>query len=84
MDLVSWLVWDYVHDRQIADMRDRLDQMQTQKDLARWDAPNLKDLAQENLELKLRLGLLVRLLISKGVITAEEYAAQLASARPTA
>ena len=24
MDLVSWLVWDYVHDRQIADMHDRL------------------------------------------------------------
>lgn len=82
MDLVSWLVWDYVHDRQIADMRDRLDQMQTQKDLARWDAPNLKDLAQENLELKLRLGLLVRLLISKRIITAEEYAGQIASARP--
>jgi hypothetical protein len=32
--------------------------------------------------LKLRLGLLVRLLIDKGLITAEEYAALIAEARP--
>jgi hypothetical protein len=37
-------------------------------------------LAAENLELKLRLGLLVRLLISKGVFTAQEYAALIAEA----
>jgi hypothetical protein len=38
-------------------------------------------LAEENLELKLRLGLLVRLLIARKVITAEEYASLIAEAR---
>ncbi len=38
-------------------------------------------LADENFALKLRLGLLVRLLISKGVITAEEYAKLIAKVR---
>jgi hypothetical protein len=33
-------------------------------------------------ELKLRLGLLVRLLIAKGVFTAQEYADLVAEARP--
>ena len=36
------------------------------------DVGAVQVLADENFELKLRLGLLVRLLISKGVITAED------------
>ena len=39
-------------------------------------------LADQNFELKLRLGLLVRLLISKGVITAAEYATLISNCRP--
>jgi transposase len=42
----------------------------------------LKELVEENLELKRRLGLLVRLQISKGVITAQEYAALITDAQP--
>jgi hypothetical protein len=42
----------------------------------------VKELAEENLELKLRLGLLVRLLITKGVISAQEFATLIAEARP--
>lgn len=42
----------------------------------------MKRLAEENLELKLRLGLLVRLLISKGIISAEEFATLIADSRP--
>ena len=45
--------------------------MQLDRDVRGFD---LRDLAAENLELKLRLGLLVRLLIGKGLITAQEYA----------
>jgi len=50
--------------------------------LAGGDVQKVKELAGENLELKLRLGLLVRLLISKGLITAQEYAELVAEARP--
>lgn len=45
------------------------------------DGATIRELAQENFELKLRLGLLVRLLISKGTITAEEYANLIAAFR---
>jgi hypothetical protein len=51
-------------------------------DLAGGEPRDLKNLAEENLELKLRLGLLVRLLITKGVITASEFAALIAGAHP--
>lgn len=47
----------------------------------KWDLQNVKELAEENLELKLRLAMLVRLLISKGVITAEEYASTIVARR---
>lgn len=42
-----------------------------------------KELREENLQLKLRLGLLVRLLILKGVISAEEYAKLIADFQPS-
>ncbi|MCX7421282.1 MAG: hypothetical protein NT013_17310 [Planctomycetia bacterium] len=47
----------------------------------KWDLQNVKELAEENLELKLRLAMLVRLLISKGVISAEEYSSTIVSRR---
>ena len=46
-----------------------------------WDLKKVKDLAEENLELKLRLAMLIRLLISKGVISAEEYASTIVARR---
>ena len=48
----------------------------------RMIAPVIEELAAENAELKLRLGLLVRLLISKGIINAQEYAALITEAQP--
>jgi len=68
-------------ERQLEELRGRLDQVRLEHDLAGGDR-KMKELADENLELKLRLGLLVRLLISKGVITAQEYAALIAESRP--
>jgi hypothetical protein len=80
MDIFD-LLWNVSQERQIGELRSRLDQMRLEQDLAGGDRRTVKELAEENLELKLRLGLLVRLLISKGVITAEEYAALIAEAR---
>jgi hypothetical protein len=45
-----------------------------------WDLQKVKELAAENLELKLRLSLLVQTLIAKGVFTAEDYAGLVAKA----
>jgi hypothetical protein len=81
MDLFDFL-WNLDQEHQLKELRGRLDQVRLEHDLAAWHVPKLKELAVENVELKLRLGLLVRLLISKGVITAQEYAALLAEARP--
>ena len=59
----------------------QLDRLQLEHDQTHWDSRTVKELAEENLDLKLRLGLLVRLLIAKGVFTAEEYARLMAEAR---
>jgi hypothetical protein len=80
MDLFDFL-WNVSQERQLEELRGRLDQVRLEHDLAGGDR-KMKELADENLELKLRLGLLVRLLISEGVITAQEYAALIAESRP--
>jgi len=80
MELFDFL-WNVSQERQLEELRGRLDQVRLEHDLAGGDR-KMKELAAENLELKLRLGLLVRLLISKGVITAQEYAALIAESRP--
>ena len=80
MDLFDFL-WNVSQERQLEELRGRLDQVRLEHDLASGDR-KMKELADENLELKLRLGLLVRLLIIKGVITAQEYAALIAETRP--
>lgn len=75
-DLFDFL-WDVSQERQINELRSHLEQ-----DLAGGTARTVKALFEENVELKLRLGLLVRLLINKGVITAPEFAALIAESRP--
>jgi hypothetical protein len=80
MDLFDF-IWNVSQERQIDELRRRLDQARLEHDLAVGDR-KLKELAEENVELKLRLGLLVRLLIAKGVITAQEYAGLIADTRP--
>ena len=78
MDLFDFL-WNVSQERQLDELRGNFDRARLDIDLA-GGTGKLKELAQENLELKLRLGLLVRLLISKGLITAQEYAALIADA----
>jgi len=80
MDLFDFL-WNVSQERQLEELRGQLDQVRLEHDLAGGDR-KMKELADENLELKLRLGLLVRLLISKDAITAQEYAALIAESRP--
>jgi hypothetical protein len=74
MDIFD-LIWNVSQERQIGELRGRLDRLRLEHDLA-----GTRDLGKENLELKLRLGLLVRLLIAKSIITAEEYATLIADA----
>jgi hypothetical protein len=64
----------------IRQLQSDLEHLRQQHDRTSWDLSKVKDLAEENLELKLRLGLLVRLLIARGVFTAEEYASLIAEA----
>jgi hypothetical protein len=78
MDLFDFL-WNVSQERQLDELRGRVDQARLDHDLVGGDR-KIKQLAEENLELKLRLGLLVRLLISKGVINADEYATLIAQA----
>ena len=80
MDVFDFL-WNVSQERQLEDLRVGVDRERLRRDLATLEAGNVKQLAEENLELKLRLSLLLRLLISKGVITAQEYAAMIAEAR---
>jgi hypothetical protein len=80
MDILDFL-WNLSQERQIGELRGQIDRARLEHDLAGGDR-KVTEFAQENLELKLRLGLLVRLLISKGVITAQEYAALIAEAQP--
>jgi hypothetical protein len=75
-------LWNLDQEQQLNELRGRVDQIRLEHDLSAGDPRQLEKLVEENLELKLRLGLLVRLLISKGVITAQEYAALIAEVRP--
>jgi hypothetical protein len=75
MDLFTIL-----HEADIRQLRADLKRVQ-EKELAAWDPRKFRELVEENLELKLRVGILVRLLIAKGVFSAEEYAQLIAAAR---
>jgi hypothetical protein len=75
-------VFDFLQQRDINQLREEFDRLRLQHDLAAGDTRQVKELAEENLELKVRLGLLVQLLIGKGVFTAEEFAGLIAQTRP--
>jgi hypothetical protein len=64
--------------KDLNDVRKELERHRLETDLAGWD---MRKVVEENTELKLRLALLVRLLIAKGVFTAEEFAGLIAAAR---
>jgi hypothetical protein len=75
------MTWDLLLQKDVNELHAQLDRWQLEHDQTHWDFAKVKQLAQENLDLKLRLGLLVRLLIAKGVFTAEEYAKLVADAQ---
>lgn len=69
-------LFDLLQERDLRELRQRLERLQEQSD------PRLaREVADLALELRLRQGALVRLLIAKGLISAEEYASQIAQAR---
>jgi hypothetical protein len=75
------ILWNVRQDREIGGIRQQVEKLD--RNLVTQDLPNTKELAEENRELKLRLAILVRLMIAKGVITAREYASLLTEARPS-
>jgi hypothetical protein len=77
MDLFDFL-WNVNQEHQIEDLRGQMNQVSI--DHAAKNLGTAKELVAENLELKLRLGLLVRLLIAKGIFTSQEYASLIANA----
>jgi hypothetical protein len=81
IDELAWVADAALYRRRIGELGEQLQRAQNERDLANWDARKVRELAEENLELKLRLGMLIRLLIAKNVITAQEYASLLAEAR---
>lgn len=74
-------LYDLLLQKDVNELHRQLDRLELRHDQTVWDLPKVKELAAENLELKWRMGLLVRLLIAKGAFTAEEYAGLLAAAR---
>jgi hypothetical protein len=69
-------LWDLLQEYDLREIRDRLDRLHEEND------PRLAgELVEATLDLRLRLAALFRLLIAKGVVTAEECAAQLNLAR---
>jgi hypothetical protein len=84
MGWANWLLLgDLGQQLDIHEVRDKVERLQIERDLANWDIRKIREVADELLELELRHGLLVRLLIRKGLITAEEYAELIAAARAT-
>jgi len=72
--MLDWFysTWkDRDQDKHIADLKDKVRRLRTE---VNQDSPALWQLQRENAELELHLSLLVRLLISKKIITAEEFA----------
>jgi hypothetical protein len=81
IDDLAWMADATLYQRHIGQLREQLQRTQNERDLANWDLRKARELTEENLELKLRLSILIRLLITKSVITAQEYASMIAEAR---
>jgi hypothetical protein len=65
--------WNIEQDRKLNQLRRKFGKIAMDLE---FDGPipmKIQELAEENHQLKFRLGVLIRLLISKGLITAEEY-----------
>jgi hypothetical protein len=75
---MGWMRWflrgNIGQQLDISELQEQVDQMRTERDLEGFGSPKHRQLAEDLLQLQVRLGVLVRLLIEKGVISAEEYA----------
>ena len=80
MDLFD-LLWNSSQDGELREIDRQLGRVRADHDSVDRD---FQQLADENFELKRRLALLVRLLIGKGVISADEYASLIAVQSPKA
>lgn len=79
MGWANWLLLgDLGQQFDIDEVRDQVERMRSERDLTHCD---IRDVADELMELELRHGLLIRLLIRKGLVTAEEYAGLIEAAR---
>ncbi len=65
--------WNTDQDHRISDLRRKLHELEMDQELDAPSQTKIKELTEENFRLRFRLGVLVRLLISKGLVTAEEY-----------
>jgi hypothetical protein len=75
------LLGDLGQQLDLNEVRDHVERMRDECDRVTWDLRQMKEMAEELAELELRHGLLVRLLIARGVISAEEYAGLITAAR---
>lgn len=82
---MGWARWlllgDLGQQLDINELREHVERTRIERDLVNWDIRKIREVADELLELELRHALLVRLLITKGLISAEEYASLIAAAR---
>jgi hypothetical protein len=80
--LQSLFLGDLGQNLQFHDLQTDVAAIRRELDRSAWDERQTRELAERVLELHLRLGMLVRLLIAKGMIGAEEYASLIAASRP--
>ena len=69
---MGWARWlllgDLGQQLDINEVRDHVERMRTERDLANWDLHKIREVADELLELELRHGLLVRLRTRNGAL----------------
>lgn len=67
MDIID-LFWNYSQDRDLAEL------MNSQAKTAGRHSANIQRLQQENHELRIRIGVLIRILIERGIFSADDFA----------
>jgi hypothetical protein len=79
--LQSLFLGDVGQQLQLHDLQNDVEQIRGDLGKSGWSEGQIRELAERVLDLHLRLGVLVRLLIAKGVIRAEEFAPLIADSR---
>lgn len=74
-------LWDLFQERDLQELRQRMNRLQSQTESQYSDSKKLKDLTEEVIETRLRVDVMIKLLIAKGVFSAEEFAGLLTHIR---